>query len=128
MNRDLENHALPGGTVTIEPYESWLVSDALQSPQMPEGLAHPLYAYLVGHAGMGLTFAELFALCESGPDDGPMQGEVDLEYFRPFEVGVVTKVGRKAGSFDVVTYQLDMLEKKDLVGRATCSIVFPRRA
>ena len=38
-------YRFPGGTVTIEPYEHWLMCDAVGAEPRREGTANPMYVY-----------------------------------------------------------------------------------
>ncbi|MGH9247059.1 MAG: hypothetical protein ACRD29_22615 [Acidimicrobiales bacterium] len=130
----------PGGKVTVEPYEHWLLCDVVQSTRPPDGVAHPLYVYIAALSGMGLTVDELFALCGATAEDGPMFGEHETEIHEPLRVGatydvrgrvtaVDRKHGRTAGTFDLVFFELDVADPASGDVRAVCrnSFVFPRR-
>jgi hypothetical protein len=130
----------PGGRVTIEPYEHWLLCDVVQSERPAGGVAHPLYAYNVTLAGMGITVNDLFIMCGATADDGPMFGEHETELRQPLKVGAtydvqgrITKVdrkeGRKAGVFDLVFFELDLVDPDtgEVAGVCRNSFVFPRR-
>lgn len=129
----------PGGTVTIEPYQHWLTCDVVESPQPPDDVAHPLYVYLTAMDGMGLSIEEFFGLCFSKSADGPMFGECGTRVNRPLRVGatyevrggivdVQRKEGKRAGVFDIVEFELELVDSADSVA-AVCrnSFVFPRR-
>jgi hypothetical protein len=129
----------PGGSVTIQPYENWLLCDVVCSPQMPAGTAHPLYAYLCADAGMGMSLTQLFNLAGASADDGPMQGGAEIELMGALRTGVTYDVrggithaerkhGKRAGTFDIVTYRMELLEHGEVVAASTNSVVFPRRS
>jgi hypothetical protein len=129
----------PGGSYTIEPYRHWLMQDAVGGPATREGVASPMEAYYGALAGMGLSVDELFALVGATADDGPMFGEAGIEVRRPLEIGstyrvsggitgVVRKEGRKAGVFDIVSFQLELVaEDGEVAAVSTNSFIFPRR-
>lgn len=132
----------PGGTYTAEPHVNWLTCDCVLAPELDEsGAAHPLLVYMAGQAGIGLSLAELFALCRATSEDGPMLGEWGMEVSRPIQVGteytvtggitdVVRKTGKKTGVFDVVRFELEL---RSSVGSADpdalvhSSFIYPRR-
>lgn len=137
--RDLVGTTFPGGTVTVEQYQHWLTCDVVESPLPPDDVAHPLYVYLSAMAGMGVTIDELFALCHASAADGPMFGESETRIRRPLHVGatytvrggiveVQRKEGKRAGVFDIVAFELELLDTDGSVA-AVCrnSFVFPRR-
>ena len=130
-------HRFPGGTVTIEPWRAWLLNDLILSPKMPDGIAHPIWAYMAGMAGQGVSIPELFELMHATAADGPMLGEFALEWHEPLRVGatynvrggitgVDRKTGRRAGTFDIQTYTVEILDGDRLVAVSTNSLVYPR--
>ena len=82
----------PVGEFTIEGYEHWLTTDAIDSPPLPAGVAHPMYAYYAALGGLGLTLDELFAMVGSSAADGPMFGEAGLEFREAMRVGETYRV------------------------------------
>lgn len=133
----LVGYRFPGGSCTIEPYEHWLMSDAILAPERTGSVAHPMYAYYLGLAGAGITLDQLFALAGATAADGLMFGECGIDIRRPLQVGrtyrvsgevVATerKAGRRAGVFDTLTFTLDVSDDSDLVASTTNTFVFPR--
>ena len=130
----------PAGEFTIEGYEHWLTADAIGSPPLPAGVAHPMYAYYAALGGMGLTLDELFAMVGSSAADGPMFGEAALEFREMMRVGetyrveggitgAARKTGRRAGVFDIVSFELRVVDSSGTVAAvSTNSFIFPRRA
>jgi hypothetical protein len=132
----------PGGTYTVEPYVNWLTCDCVLAPALAAiGAAHPLLVYMAGQAGIGLSLAELFALCRASSEDGPMLGEWGMQLNRPLEVGaeyavsggitdVVRKTGKKTGVFDVIRFGIEL---RSTIGSAEpdallhSSFIYPRR-
>lgn len=134
----LVGKAFPGGEYTVDAWRAWLVADTLFDDPW-DGVPHPVLAWMAGVAGMGVTWDELFAWFGATADDGPMFGEHRSDLHRPLEVGrtyavsgrvvsVDRKVGRRAGTFDIVGYELDLHDRTLHVARCWNSIVFPRRA
>jgi len=129
----------PGGTITIEAWEHRLMCDTLLVEPPADGTAHPFYAYQATRAGMGLDLDEMFALCLADPDDGGMFGEHEAELDRPLRVGetyavrgsitdVERKQGRTAGTFDMITFRLELLDDRGRrVATARNKWIFPRR-
>ena len=140
--KELIGTSFPGGTYTIEPYVNWLTCDCVLAPELAaSGAAHPLLVYMAGQAGIGLSLADLFALCRASSEDGPMLGEWGMELNRPLEVGaeyavsggithVVRKTGKKTGVFDVVRFGIEL---RSTAGSAEpdallhSSFIYPRR-
>ena len=140
--KELIGTPFPGGTYTIEPYVNWLTCDCVLAPELAaSGAAHPLLVYMAGQAGIGLSLADLFALCRASSEDGPMLGEWGMELNRPLEVGVeyavsggitdvVRKTGKKTGVFDVVRFGIEL---RSTAGSAEpdallhSSFIYPRR-
>jgi acyl dehydratase len=132
-------YRFPDGQFTIPPHEAWLAADALHSPPLPEGVAHPMYFYYVGLVGMGISLDELFALVDSSASDGPMFGELEINQGRALRVGEqfrvtgeILSVDRKEGGsgvFDIVTFRLDLHDAAgNEVGGTVNSFIFPRRS
>ncbi len=129
----------PGGTYTVQPYEHWLMMDAVGGQATRSGTANPMYVYYGALAGMGLSVDELFHLVGATAEDGPMFGETTLEAIKPIEIGatyavsggitsVLRKEGRKAGVFDIVEFRLELRDARgELAGINTNSFIFPRR-
>lgn len=135
----LVGEEFPEGTFTIEPYEHWLCTDAVLSPALPEGVAHPMYGYYAAIRGMGKTLDEVFADAGSSAAAGPMFGEAGLEFNDTLEVGAtyavrgrytsaVRKEGRRAGVFDIVGFELEIVGNNgEVVAVSRNSFVYPRR-
>lgn len=135
---DRVGREFPGGEYTIEPWRAWLVADTLLDDPWDE-VPHPVLAWMAGVAGMGMTWDDLFRWFDASAGDGPMFGEHHTTMHRPLTVGatylvsgrivsVDRKLGRKAGAFDVVGYELDLHLDGGHVARCYNSIVFPRRS
>jgi acyl dehydratase len=137
--QDLVGTEFPAGTFTIQDHEHWLCTDAVLSPALPEGVAHPMYGYYAAIAGMGKSLDEIFADAGATAADGPMFGEAELEFRRPLRVGAtytvagryvsaVRKEGKRAGVFDIVAFELEVVDDTGAVAAvSTNSFVYPRR-
>lgn len=110
----------PGGTYTIAGYESWLLRDAVYAEQ--DEVAHPIAAFIGAQRGMGMTVAELFAMMQTGIEDGPVLAECTIElaadvlpdrrYRAGGEVtGIARKHGAAFGAFDLVTCRFTLTEE-----------------
>lgn len=129
-----------GGTHTIEPYEHWLGCDAMAASPQHDDVAHPLFAYIAGLTEMGLSLEQLFQLVGSSSDDGVLFGQTEIEVFTPLRVGttyavsgkitsVARKSGRQTGTFDIVTFRLELRTASGTVAAATTnSFIFPRKS
>lgn len=137
--RDLVGTTFPGGTATVEPYQHWLTCDVVESPLPADEVAHPLYVYLIAMAGMGMSIEDFFGLCHATSADGPMFGECRTRVHRPLRVGVTytvrggivdvqRKEGKRAGVFDIVAFELELVDAAgEVAGVCRNSFVFPRR-
>lgn len=137
--QELVGRELPGGSFDLEHYRNWLTNDVIGSPQRSDDLAHPMFCYYVAMGGMGLSIAELFALAHSSADEGPMFGECDMEVLVPlrtamsYEVrgeitGVTRKQGAAIGTFDLLTFRLEVVTPGgEVAGVCTNSFIFPRQ-
>ena len=135
----LVGRKLPGGSFDLEHYRNWLTNDVIGSPQRDDDLAHPMFCYYAAMGGMGLSIAELFELAHSSGDEGPMFGECDMEVHVPLRTGVryavrgeITGVKRKQGgaigTFDLLTFRLEVVEPSgEVAGVCTNSFIFPRQ-
>ena len=135
---DRVGREFPGGEYQLSPWRCWLVADTLLDDPWDE-VPHPVLAWMAGVAGMGMTWEDLFAWFDVSAEDGPMFGEHHTTLHRPLEAGatyrvsgrvvsVDRKVGRRAGAFDVVGYEIDLHCDDGHVARCYNSIVFPRRS
>jgi hypothetical protein len=117
----LVGHPFPGGTFVVEEFERWLSHDGLQSPDIPPPGLHPVWVVLGALRGMGITIEDLIELADATPDDGVVFGETWLEQHRTLQAGVeytvrggvkslVRREGRRAGTFDVLTFELELCE------------------
>lgn len=130
---------LPGGAYTIEPYVDWLVHDSTESGPVGN-VAHPIFSFVGGLRGKGISLDELFEICGATAADGPMFGEYEVEYHRPLRRGETytvsgeflsaeRKQGQKAGVFDIVGFSLLLTDTAgELVASTYNSFVFPRRS
>ena len=113
-------------------------NDVVGADQRDDDLANPMFCYYGALASMGISLDELFALVGASANDGAMFGEAEIEIRRPlrlsetFQVsGEITAVdrkeGRKAGVFDIVSFEIYLSDQNGLVGVSCNSFVFPRR-
>jgi hypothetical protein len=128
----------PGGMFTVERWENFLLHEVFAGGSPADGLAHPMYAFHAPLAGMGMSYADLFALCRAESSDAVRAGTYDFEYLKPLlegetyairgEItGVERKRGARAGLFDLVTFRLEMLDEQgDAAAVASNSWLFLR--
>ncbi|CAN5140491.1 hypothetical protein BH11ACT4_BH11ACT4_08320 [soil metagenome] len=130
----------PGGTFTVEEYERWLAHDAMQSPELPPGVLHPVWVLLGALRGMGLTTDELTAIADAGAHDGTMFGETLLEQHEVLRTGVeysvrggvtelVRKQSQRVGRMDLMTFRLEIVDPAGSVAAVSEQVfIFPRRS
>lgn len=134
---ELVGRPFPGGSYTIEPWKAWLTADAIGDDPWDD-VPHPVLAWVAAVGGMGLTWDDFFAWFGATAEDGPMFGEHRTTLHSALRPGttyavsgkvvsVDRKVGRRAGTFDVVGYSLELHEGAEHVVTCFNSIVFPRR-
>lgn len=135
----LIGHRFPGGRATIPDWVDWLWRDAVLSDPRAEGV-HPGLAYLAAVQGSGVTFQDIFDLAEATAESGPMFGEQTLTFDAPLEAGVeyavegevtdvVRKHGRRAGTFDMLTFELRLRDASGtIVATNVNTFIFPRAA
>lgn len=68
----VEGQPFPGGTYRISREENEAMCVAVAATPDPDGRAHPIFYYVATQVGMGMTVADLLALCEFDVADGPM--------------------------------------------------------
>jgi hypothetical protein len=133
----LRGTALPAGTFTVTAAEQERLAAAIGSP--PGEGAHPVWAYIATQRGIDIGIAELCALADFDVKDGPMLGSVEMEYAAPVELdvpyrvtgevlGIERKHGRKAGTFDLLTFRERLLAPDGReVASSTNTFILPRR-
>lgn len=128
----------PPGEFTIAEWEHWLCADAILSPPLPDGVAHPMYAYYTAIIGMHPSLDEIFAYAHSSADAGVMFGEAGLEFHQTLRVGatyrveggftkVVRKESSRLGIMDLITVELRMFDEDgELAAVSSNTFVYPR--
>ena len=117
-------HRFPGGTYTIEHWENFLVSHAVQSPPLEDGVAHPAFLFNAPLAGVGITIRDIFTLCQAESDEAVRAGEYRWVLHRPLQENrtyrmsggiddVQRKQGRRGGLMDVVSFTIEMRDAED---------------
>lgn len=137
---ELAGQVLPGGRAEVASYEDWLMRDvALAAPSWEPSL-HPLSVFAGLQRSIGMSLSELFALCGSSPEEGPMLGETRIEMLasmapgRAYDVraaitGAQRKVGRTAGTIDIVELTIEAFDDVGaVVARLVNSYIFRRAA
>jgi hypothetical protein len=133
----LVGHRFPGGRVTIPDWLAWLWCDAIGAENAAP-YAHPGLAYLAAVQGSGVTFQDIFVLVDADAESGPMFGEQTLTLAAPLEIGreyevegeitgVTRKHGRRAGTFDMLTFELRLrVPDGEIVSTNVNTFIFPR--
>jgi hypothetical protein len=134
-------HRFPGGTTTVPGWMNDLWGDAILASDDPAPYVHPVLAYYAAVQGSGVTFQDVFDVMDASSDSGIMVGEQQLEFNAPLLVdaeyrvegeitSVARKTGRRAGTFDIASFELRLIDPASdaLVATSTTSFVFPRAA
>jgi hypothetical protein len=135
----LVGHRFPGGSTVVPYWMNRLWGHAVLAGDDPSPTVHPVLVYYAAVQGSGVTFQDIFDLMGASADSGVMVGEQKFRFTRPVQintpyrvtggiVGVERKVGRRAGTFDICSFELTMFEDRDSepVATSTTSFVFPR--
>jgi hypothetical protein len=133
-------HRFPGGTTIVPPWMNHLWGDAVVAGDDPAPFVHPVLVYYAAVQGSGVTFQDIFDVMEASGDSGIMVGEQQFQFAGPLRVDteytveggivdVVRKTGRRAGTFDIATFELRVLEpgSDTPLAVSTTSFVFPRK-
>lgn len=136
----LVGHRFPGGSTTVPGWMNRLWGDAVLAESDPSPEVHPVLVYYAAVQGSGVSFQDIFDLMGASSDSGVMVGEQRFSFRRPLQtdtsyrveggiIEVERKTGRRAGSFDVCTFELGVFEPGDErpLAVSTTSFVFPRR-
>jgi hypothetical protein len=136
----LIGHRFPGGRTSVPHWMNRLWGDAVAAEDDPAEDVHPVLVYYAAVQGSGVTFDDIFALMDASADSGVMVGEQTFRFAKPLRIeteyevegGIVhveRKVGRRAGTFDVCTFELRVREPgaAEPIAVSTTSFVFPRR-
>lgn len=129
--------SFPGGVVEIPPHQRHLSHLAARAPVLPPGLLHPMWVMVGGLRGMGVTIADLIRLMGSSEDAGVVFGEATIEQEEALHCGQEYQVtgrctdvrrhaGRRSGSFDVLSFELDLSHDGLRRARSTNSFIFFR--
>lgn len=137
--RHVIGHRFPGGTVAVPAWMNYLWGDAVAAPEDSAPYVHPVLVYYAAVQGAGITFQDIFDLMEASEDSGIMVGEQRFEFSEPVRIDtiyrvvggitdVVRKSGRRAGVFDIATFELRLIDPSTeaQVALSTTSFIFPR--
>lgn len=140
----LPGRAFPGGSFLVTAQEDAAMRDVVRAPPRAGDVAHPIWMFAGPQRAMGISIDDLFGWCGSSAADGPMLGETQLTMPGPLLIGcryavtggivaAVRKQGRRAGAFDIVTFELNLAAGGPAGGgvpvgggRCRTSFVFPR--
>lgn len=138
LERRLTGHAFPGGTFVVEEYERWLAQDAMQAVVPVAPLLHPVWVVLGALRGMGVTIDELMELADARPTDGVVFGETELRQVTPLRAdasyrvrggvtSIVRRTGKRAGVFDALTFELEILDPDGALAAVSSQTFIIRR-
>ncbi len=127
----LIGHRFPGGKRTIDRWENYLLTDCTTSPQLADGLVHPIALFHIPIQGVQTSIAELFEIGRvEGAGSVGLDG-YDWEYFQPVREGIehtcegeileVERLYTDSGSmYDRFVFAIELLDEQALlVARAT---------
>tara|TARA_Y100000739_G_C20571172_1_gene447854 strand:+ start:936 stop:1364 length:429 start_codon:yes stop_codon:yes gene_type:complete len=127
----LVGHRFPGGKRTIARWENYLLTDCTTSPQLDDGLVHPIALFHIPIQGVQTSIAELFEIGRvEGAGSVGLDG-YDWEYFQPVREDVeyscegqileVERLYTDSGSmYDRFVFAIELSDQEDqLVARAT---------
>lgn len=80
----LRGHRLPGGEFVIADADVPTVANLVGSRT---AAAHPVFASIASLRTLGMSIAEMCALCDFDLADGPLLGECDIELDAPMRAG-----------------------------------------
>ncbi len=135
----LQGHRLDAGTFTVTPEEAEALVGALETSSSEGQNVHPIWAYIATQRGIDVSIAALCALADFDVSDGPMLGSVEITYGAPIRagleyritgevLGLERKVGRKTGTFDILSYRLVMTDPAQAtIATCTNTFILPRR-
>jgi hypothetical protein len=146
LQQGLVGTRLPGGEITIEPYESLIADTAFRADAADAEAAHPAWFVVAALRGMGISVDELCALAHQGPGDVLLFGRCDVAQDEPIRPGVtyattaevtavdsrVTKDGSRLDSISidvVLSHASDALNATSLgspIGQVTSIYMFKR--
>ena len=154
MSEDFQDRVgfrFPGGNVTVPHWENWLFCDAVLAAHpahrsveaaaalgYPAPVVHPGLAYFACNRGARMSYGDIFKLMDFDENDGPMFGEQSMRFIEPIFEGieyeasgeitsVVRKEGRRAGAFDIVSFEIRLAREGRRVLTSASSFVLPRR-
>lgn len=131
--------SLPGGTYRISRAENDALCASIGAAVASDDRAHPIFYYIATQVGMGISVADLLALCDFDVADGPLMvgskanfsGELLVE--RDYAVSgrivsMVRKSSRAFGAMDLMTFTLLLQDEGgDTLLSCTNQWVLPRK-
>jgi hypothetical protein len=135
---DPSGTALPGGTYRISRAENDALCAAVGAEVAAGGRAHPIFYYVATQVGMGISVADLLALCDFDVADGPLMvgskvnftSELMVE--RDYRVSgridsLVRKPSRAFGAMDMLSFTLTLIDEAgETILSCTNQWVLPR--
>ena len=135
--QELVGYRFPSGTYKIEHWENYLLTEATAGEHFSSAYAHPSFLFHAPLAAVGLSYQEIFDLCDAESADAVRAGEYDWEIFRTLEEGiqyqaqgqilsVERKTGKRAGVFDAVAFAIELSDTTGVAARVTNPWLFLR--
>lgn len=134
----LVGQVVPEGRYRIDGAVHAKALGAVHAPDYDFDVAHPIYAHMAPHCGMGWKIDEFFDFVDFPMDGGALFGEGDLTYHQPMLVDVdyvvrghiasaERKHGARTGTFDLITLHLELIDQQDqLIVTSKETYVLPR--
>jgi hypothetical protein len=136
---ELIGRDLPGGRLTLEGYEDWMMRDVVCAEPALHRELHPLSIFSALQRSIGMTLADFFRLCGAEADEGPMLGDTRIDMLGPVLIdheysvratitGAQRKIGKKAGAIDIVELTVECLGSTPpvVLARLVNSYIFRR--
>jgi hypothetical protein len=130
---------LPGGTYRISRAENEALCASVGAAAAADDRAHPIFYYIATQVGMGISVADLLALCDFDVADGPLMvgskakfaGEllVEQDYAVSGTIdSLVRKSSRAFGAMDMLSFTLALQDEAGAtILSCTSQWVLPRK-
>lgn len=129
----------PGGEYTLSPEMDAAFREAVEAGPGKGTHAHPALAFVIAQSAMGVSVAELLALCDFEVEDGPMLVQLDLDFAAPLHtevaytvagqiISLTRKPSRAFGFADSLVFELTLsTPDAGQVARVRNTWILPRR-
>ena len=138
---ELAGHTFPDGSFNLDGARNTAFVGAIHGDEagisLPLDVAHPMFAHLATHCGMGVTLEEFFRMVGAEMDSGVLFGEGTLTFGTSLRVDTTYRVtggisrverkeGRRTGTFDAITVFLELFDGAARVCSSEETYIFPR--